>query len=86
MIKKFQKLKLCKKTVLLLADHIIVLDILAREVQKARISNEDSERITANTFIRCLIEILIMKQKDINLSNINNEEDLMKEILLIFSR
>jgi hypothetical protein len=40
----------------------------------------DTQRITKNTYIRCLVDILIEKHNKLELDNISNEADLLTRL------
>lgn len=67
-------------TVLMLYEQKKLLDYCADRFMENRIPNENSERITTNTIIRCLIKILNKNQNNINFSNIHNEDELFIEL------
>ena len=60
------------------------IDSMAKIVMKNRITNKNSERITANTIIRSILEVL--QDKDIHafLSNIHSEKELVKSFEELF--
>jgi hypothetical protein len=72
--------QLDKVTVLLKTRHKMFLDALSKQIMKKRVPKKDSERITANTLIRCLIEYLEINHKHVDWSNIHNENEL-KDLL-----
>lgn len=75
-----------KVTCLLKYEQKFLLDFLAKKIHKERIPNQKSERITANSLVRVLVDILNEKQNDISLSNIQNEEELKAEIKKCMTR
>jgi hypothetical protein len=69
-----------KVTTLMTYEQKKLIDYCADRFMENRIPNENSERITANTIIRCLIKILNKNQNEINFSNIHNENELFLEL------
>lgn len=79
--KKASKAKwqgLLKVNVLLDDEQKDLLDSLARQVMRNR--SNGSERITANTFLRCLTDLLKSKATSIDLDDVSDEDDLRKRL------
>lgn len=67
-----------KLSILLREDQLEFLEKLTREVMSNRDSDNKKERITKNTIIRVLIDIL--KQLDIDTKSIPDEEMLLQKV------
>lgn len=80
---KWQQLE--KVNVLMTAEQKEFLDKSAKRIMKNRNSKKNSERITTNTIIRSLIEVLKESGAEINASNITNEKDLTRELSELLS-
>ena len=79
--KKASKAKwqgLLKVNVLLDDEQKDLLDSLAHQVMRNR--SNGSERITANTFLRCLTDLLKFKSSSLDLTNVADEDDLRKRL------
>ena len=70
--------KLLKVNVLLDDEQKDLLDSLARVAMRSRTNG--SERITANTFLRCLTDLLKVRASKLDLADIDNEESLRKRL------
>lgn len=83
---KAKYLSFDKVTVLLKNEHKTFLDLLAKRIHKSRIPSHRAERITANTIIRCLIDLLNENQGECVFSNIHTEMELKEELRKIFPK
>jgi hypothetical protein len=69
---------LLKVNVLLDDEQKDLLDSLAHQVMRNR--SNGSERITANTFLRCLTDLLKSRATSLDLDNVADEDDLRKRL------
>lgn len=76
--------KLNKVNVLLSHRQKDLLDAIAKKTMRSRESGGEKERITANTILRCLIDVLESKTENLNLRNVRSEEELRNRILSQF--
>ncbi len=56
------------------------LDKLSKQAMRSRKSGKGKERITANTFLRCLIDVLKERAGKVNLTDIADEKELRKRL------
>jgi hypothetical protein len=76
--------KLNKVNVLLSHRQKDLLDTIAKKAMRGREAGGEKERITANTILRCLIDVLESKTEKLNLIDVGSEEELRNRILSQF--
>lgn len=83
---KWQQLD--KVTVLLTAEEKEGIDRIARRLMKHRSNalkgKQDKERITANSLIRCLIDVFLEKEESLELEIITSENEVREWVRKVF--
>ena len=76
-VSKFQTIDV-KLSVLLTSDQLEYLDGMVKEIMRSRDPAYKKERITKNTIVRCLVEVL--KEVNLDTKNIPDEEELLRRL------
>jgi hypothetical protein len=56
------------------------LDLLARNICRKRKASHYNDKITASTFIRCLVEMFMQDWESLDIEDISTEEELLKRM------
>ena len=76
-VPKFQTFDV-KLSVLLTSEQLDYLDGMVKTIMKSRVPQYKKERITKNTIVRCLVEVL--KEVNLDTKNIPDEEELLRRL------